>query len=93
MKRLSGWKEIASYLRQGVRTAQRWELMGLPVHRVRDTRRSPVIAFAEELDSWEESSRVRTLDVVNELKAQVASLEAEVRSLKRELSGRKRSIQ
>jgi hypothetical protein len=46
---LSGWKEIANYMHQGVRTVQRWELIGLPIRRVRDNGRSPVIAFAEEL--------------------------------------------
>ena len=29
-----GWKGIAKYLGSGVRTVQRWELIGLPVHRV-----------------------------------------------------------
>ena len=33
--RLDSWKEIASYLRRGLRTAQRWERdAGLPVRRV-----------------------------------------------------------
>jgi hypothetical protein len=31
--RLEGWKEIATYLRRGVRTVQRWERDGLPVRR------------------------------------------------------------
>lgn len=49
---LTGWKEISKYLRYGIRTAQRWEAEGLPVRRIRDSRRSPVVADSEELDSW-----------------------------------------
>jgi hypothetical protein len=89
MKLLSGWKEIATYMHQGVRTVQRWELIGLPVHRVKTTSRSPVIAVGAELDAWAESSHVRVLDVVNELKVQVERLEREMRSLKHELRSAK----
>src|SRR5579884_3804668 len=49
---LNGWKEIATYLGRGVRTVQRWETVGLPVHRPRDKSRSPVVAIPEELDEW-----------------------------------------
>jgi hypothetical protein len=49
---LSGWKEIASYLHCGVRTVQRWETSGLPVHRPAPRKRGHVIAHAEELDRW-----------------------------------------
>ena len=49
---LSGWKEIAQYLHCGVRTVQRWEGEGLPVHRPSPHRRSHVIAHSEELDRW-----------------------------------------
>lgn len=49
---LTGWKEISKYLRYGVRTLQRWEHDGLPVKRVKDTPRSPVVADSEELDAW-----------------------------------------
>lgn len=49
---LTGWKEIATYLRYGVRTVQRWERDGLPVKRVNNTRRSPVVADSDELDAW-----------------------------------------
>ena len=51
--RLSSWKEIAVYLRQGVRTVQRYERhYQLPVHRMNDTSRSPVFALKSEIDSW-----------------------------------------
>lgn len=49
---LSGWKEIAQYLRCGIRTAQRWQSKGLPVKRVYPGHRAPVFADSEEIDSW-----------------------------------------
>jgi len=49
---LSGWKEISNHLHLTVRTAQRWEKLGLPVHRVRESHRSPVVASVAELESW-----------------------------------------
>jgi tetratricopeptide (TPR) repeat protein len=50
--RLDSWKEIAGYLRRGVRTAQRWERdAGLPVRRVGGDHRA-VYAFRSELDGW-----------------------------------------
>ena len=52
-ERLSSSKEIASYLRQGVRTVQRYEMHSqLPVHRINNTPRSPVFAFKAEIDCW-----------------------------------------
>lgn len=60
---LSGWKEIAGYLRKGVRTVQRWERVhGLPVHRV-GTDSEIVFARRAELDLWLDSfSRVARPD-------------------------------
>jgi tetratricopeptide (TPR) repeat protein len=50
--RLDSWKEIAEYLKRGVRTAQRWEIeASLPVHRV-SADRGVVFAFRSELDAW-----------------------------------------
>jgi len=49
---LSGWKEIAGYLHCGVRTVQRWEAEGLPVHRPTPGRRSHVISDSVDLDRW-----------------------------------------
>ena len=87
---LSGWKEIANYMHQGVRTVQRWEAIGLPVRRVRATKPSPVIAFAEDLDVWARSLHVPLLDRIEELRATISSLEAQIRSLKRQLRMRNR---
>lgn len=50
---LSGWKEIANYLRKGVRTVQRYERMfGLPVRRPAGKPWGSVIATKAELDAW-----------------------------------------
>jgi Tfp pilus assembly protein PilF len=50
--RLDSWKEIAAYLKRGVRTAQRWErVAGLPVHRVA-SQRGGAYAFRSEIDAW-----------------------------------------
>jgi TolB-like protein/Tfp pilus assembly protein PilF len=51
--RLDSWKEIASYLKRDVTTAQRWERReGMPVHRHLHDRSGSVYAFASELDAW-----------------------------------------
>ncbi len=51
---LSGWDEIAKYLRIHARTAQRYELSrGLPVHRAPGGgAKAPVFAVRSELDNW-----------------------------------------
>lgn len=49
---LNGWKEIANHAKRGVRTAQRWERQGMPVTRVSESAKSPVIAQSEEIDHW-----------------------------------------
>lgn len=81
MKILSGWKKIASHLRQNVGTVQRWELVGLPVHRPRAGPRSQVIAFEEELDAWAEAAPTGVFETITELRTKVARLEEELRTL------------
>ena len=49
---LTGWKEIAQYLKCGVRTVQRWESDGLPIKRPHPGKRSHVVADSRQLDSW-----------------------------------------
>jgi hypothetical protein len=88
MRVLSGWKEIANHLRQGVRTVHRWERSGLPVHRAEDG--GPVFAFIEELDTWARATPTRNLDTMCDLKAKVKSLKAELRSVKAQLKQRTR---
>src|ERR1017187_4338178 len=53
IRKLDGWKEIASYLGVAPRTAQEYERnLGLPVHRLPGQPRSRVAAFSDELDVW-----------------------------------------
>jgi hypothetical protein len=50
---LSSWKDIAKYLKRGVRTVQRWESeLALPVRRRRGKRRAGVSAIRSEIDIW-----------------------------------------
>ena len=49
---LKGWKDIAKYLGCGIRTVQRWQVLGLPVRRPAHRRRSAVVAVSEDLDAW-----------------------------------------
>ncbi|MCP5116054.1 MAG: hypothetical protein GY953_34945, partial [bacterium] len=58
--RLDSWKEIAAYLKRGVRTVQRWEHSeGLPVHRHVHSKLGSVYAYRPELDAWWNNSRPR----------------------------------
>lgn len=52
---LKGWKDIAKYLGCGLRTAQRWEALGLPVRRPAHRLRSAVVALTKDLDGWVEN--------------------------------------
>jgi len=52
-RRLSTWKEIASFFACDERTVKRWEgARGLPVHRIPNGVRSPVFAYEGELRAW-----------------------------------------
>jgi TolB-like protein len=52
--RLDSWKQIAAYLKRGVRTVRRWERdEGLPVHRHVHRVLGSVYAFRSEIDAWE----------------------------------------
>jgi hypothetical protein len=68
---LNSWKEIATYLGRGVRTAQRWERLGLPVRRVSFGPRSPVIAHAPDIDSWLRFSGQQTFETLTARRQQV----------------------
>ena len=58
--RLDSWKEIAAYVRRGVRTVRRWEHEeGLPVHRHVHRSAGSVYAFKSEIDVWRQSERRR----------------------------------
>lgn len=49
---LSGWKEIAAHLGKGVRTVQRYESLGLPLHRVSGRSTGAVFALKREINRW-----------------------------------------
>jgi len=52
--RLDSWKQIAAYLKRGVRTVRRWEREeGLPVHRQIHRVLGSVYAFRSEIDAWQ----------------------------------------
>jgi len=54
---LQTWNQIASYLQVSVRTAQLWaNHRGLPVHHLTGER-TPVFAFKQELDAWQEANQ------------------------------------
>jgi TolB-like protein/thioredoxin-like negative regulator of GroEL len=56
--RLDSWKEIAAYLKRGVRTVRRWEREeGLPVHRHLHHVLGSVYAYKSEIDAWRETAR------------------------------------
>jgi hypothetical protein len=55
---LSGWKDIANYLGEGVRTVQRYEReLGLPVRRPAGKTTGSVTVVKSELDAWVASRR------------------------------------
>ena len=50
---LTSWKDVAFHLRKSVRTAQRWEQVGLPIRRPSDNpAKSSILAYTFELDAW-----------------------------------------
>ncbi len=50
---LESWKEIAAYLGHSEKTCRKWEHeLGLPVHRLDDSAKAHVSAYADELDRW-----------------------------------------
>jgi hypothetical protein len=64
---LMSWKEIASYLRVDIKTAQRYEKkFGLPVHRRTGFLRSRVFAYTDEIKRWENrNSRIKSKEQRN----------------------------
>jgi hypothetical protein len=52
---LESWKAIAAYLGRTEKTCRNWEHeLGLPVHRLEESARARVFAYADELDRWRE---------------------------------------
>jgi hypothetical protein len=57
---LTSWKEIAEYMRLGVRTVQRYEReFGLPIRRPTGKSRGSVIATRAEIDAWIAAGPIR----------------------------------
>ena len=104
---LSGWKEIANYLRKGVRTVQRYEReLGLPVRRPAGESTGSVMATKVELDAWVAAApfrdgfqlTIRSVDnsaLLNGLKLKLehlAQLKLETEALRKELSSAVQSL-
>ncbi|MCX6569918.1 MAG: tetratricopeptide repeat protein [Candidatus Aminicenantes bacterium] len=54
---LDSWKSIALYLKRSIRTCQRLEReAGLPVHRLDESPKARVYAYAPEIDRWLEKT-------------------------------------
>ena len=87
---LDGWKEIANHLHKSVRTVQRFELFGLPIHRARSGNDGHVFAFMEEVDLWHEAAPVRLKDEIGEMRKTIDLLTKEVHLLKRKLGLKRR---
>ena len=86
---LTGWKEISNHLRYGVRTLQRWERKGLPVRRINQSPRSPVVADSDELEAWILHRRKLPTEVPGSL---LHSLER-ARELQREMQNNQEELQ
>lgn len=54
---LQSWKQIATYMGRGVRTVQRWEHFGLPVHQPSRHGKGVVFALVAEVDQWMKSDQ------------------------------------
>jgi len=52
---LERWKAIAAYLGRTEKTCRKWgHELGLPIHRLEDSPKAQVFAYADELDRWKE---------------------------------------
>jgi TolB-like protein/thioredoxin-like negative regulator of GroEL len=73
--RLDSWKEIAAYLRRGVRTVRRWERdEGLPVHRHVHNVLGSVYADKTEIDRWRERRGARRPSATRKLASAVTAI-------------------
>jgi tetratricopeptide (TPR) repeat protein len=54
---LDSWKDVARYLGHSIRTCQRLEQeAGLPIHRMDDSPKARIYAYAAEIDRWREKT-------------------------------------
>lgn len=57
---LHGWKDIAAHLGRSVRSAQRWEPLGLPVRRISTPDGGQIVyASRVEIDEWQRQTTAR----------------------------------
>jgi hypothetical protein len=92
VRTFQSWKEIAQYMGRGVRTVQRWEAFGLPVHRPAGRERSAVFAIEHELDSWMQQTQTQLCRPLRSngngdgaLIHRIQELENEVRGLREQI--------
>lgn len=93
VRTFQSWKEIAQYMGRGVRTVQRWEAFGLPVHRPAGRERSAVFAIEHELDAWMQQTQTQLCrpprsngDADGALINRIQELENEVRGLREQIA-------
>ncbi len=68
--RLDSWKEIASFLKRGVRTVQRWEKEeGFPIHRHQHAKLGSIYALRSEVIAWQNGRDRNTGKQKNEPRA------------------------
>jgi hypothetical protein len=85
---LKSWKEIASYLGVGTRTAQRWTLLrGMPVKRPGAPGRSAVLGVSDDIDRWLRTSKLQLREPLDDIVATdlLTSRPSRPRQLEREL--------
>lgn len=92
VRTFQSWKEIAQYMGRGVRTVQRWEAFGLPVHRPAGRERSAVFAIEHELDAWMQQTQTQLCHSLrtngngdDALIHRIQELENEVRGLREQI--------
>jgi len=91
---LNSWKEIAQHLQCGVRSAQRWEQLGLPIKRPFRGQRSAVVADSDELDSWRRDNafwREKDFDMLADVQ-RARKLRAEAREARALLRSRMEAL-
>jgi hypothetical protein len=73
---LSSWKEIAKYLKAGVRSCIRWKKeAGLPVCRAGEGKNSRVYAYKNELDGWlQQRGRVQNIRPVGKRRLRIRKI-------------------
>lgn len=57
---LRSWKEIATFLHCDIKTCRRYEIAaGLPIHRIKNSRKASIFAYENELEFWLKSQKAQ----------------------------------